>query len=207
MKNNSALDYYHLNSEYIKNGGATSILFLTKYLNLCFQHIEYGVPEEELYGVATLAYKGKGKDITKPQSHRIITVCPYLGKLKEMAICDLCIPILRPLKPKSQLGFTSGLAVKIANVLVTEKRGIALQENEVILHEFLDASCAFDKTLIPIMLRTAMQSGIDGDKWRYWLKFHNHSKKVVKWKGERSEFFNEEQGVRQVLLRRHAPHP
>ena len=41
-----------------------------------------------------------------------------------MAVCDLAVPILRPLKPKSQLVFTAQLAVKLANVLVTEKRGL-----------------------------------------------------------------------------------
>lgn len=131
---------------------------------MSFAYIEYGVPEEELYGVATMVYKGKGKDITKPESHRIITVCSYLGKLKEMVICDLCVPIQRSLKPKSQLGFTAGLMVKTANILVTEKRSVAVADDSVVLHEFLNASCAFDKTLIPVMPRIAYQSGIDDDK-------------------------------------------
>ena len=70
-----------------------------------------------------------------------------------MAVCDLSVPILRPLKPKSQLGFTAQLAVKMANVLVTEKRGLALATDTVVLHQFLDASLAFDKTLHPVMMR------------------------------------------------------
>ena len=42
-----------------------------------------------MLGTATMAYKGKGKELTDPKSYRIITVCAILGKLKEMAICDI----------------------------------------------------------------------------------------------------------------------
>ena len=60
-------------------------------------------------------------------------MCALLGKIKERAVCDLCIPIQRHLKPKSQLGFTAGLMVKATNVLVTEKRGTAIKNDEVVL--------------------------------------------------------------------------
>ena len=63
--------------------------------------------------------------------------------------------------------------IKAANVLVTEKRGMALKHDEVVLFQFLDASMAFDKTLIPIMLKIAFQSGIDDDKWMYLVGPHN----------------------------------
>ena len=41
--------------------------------------------------------------------------------MKQMAVCDLALPILKPLKPSSQLGFTPGLFVKLANIMVSEK--------------------------------------------------------------------------------------
>ena len=69
-----------------------------------------------------------------------------------MAVCDLALPILRPLKPDSQLGFTPGLFVKLANIIVAEKRALAVTNNQVVLHQFLDASSAFDETLHPIIL-------------------------------------------------------
>ena len=55
LKNDSAPDFYGLTSEHVKKGGASSIYFLQKYINLCFKYIEYGVPEEDLVGVATIA--------------------------------------------------------------------------------------------------------------------------------------------------------
>ena len=94
LKSSSTADYYGLTGEHIANGGAVAITFLAEYLNLSFRHIESGVPEEELFGRLCLIYKGNKKDLTNPKSFRPITVCPYLGKLKEMAVCDLTIPIL-----------------------------------------------------------------------------------------------------------------
>ena len=96
-----------------------------------------------------------------------------------------------------QLGFTAGIMVKLANILVTKKRSIAVEENEVVLYEFLDASRAFDKTLRPIMMKIAYQMGIEDDNWLYWYNMHKNSKKVIKWKGEKSEMFDEEKGLRQ----------
>ena len=56
---------------------------------------------------------------------------------------------------------------------------------------------AFDKTLISIMLKNAYQSGLDDGKWLYWQNMHKNSKKVIKWKGAKSELFEEQKGVRQ----------
>ena len=85
----------------------------------------------------------------------------------------------------------------MANVLVTEKRGLAIATDSVVLHQFLDASLAFDKTLHPIMARIAYQSGIDDDKWIYFAEMHRNASKVVKWKGGVSDLFEENQGTRQ----------
>ena len=57
-----------------------------KYLNLAFQHMQYGVPEEELVGIASLVYKGSKKPVTEPNSFRKITVFALLGQIKQMAV-------------------------------------------------------------------------------------------------------------------------
>ena len=92
-----------------KRGGRAAAFFLMKYLNLSFQFMQYGVPEEELTGIASLIFKGGKKLLTDPKSFRRITVCALLGQIKQMAVCDVVLPIIRPLKPPSQLGFTTGL--------------------------------------------------------------------------------------------------
>ena len=80
---------------------------------------------------------------------------------------------------------------------ISEKRGLALANESVVLHQFLDASLAFDKTLHPIMARIAYQSGIEDDKWLYFSEMHKNAKKVVGWKGATSDLFEEKQVTRQ----------
>ena len=127
-----------------------------------------------------------------------ITVCAMLGKIKEMAICDYSAPILRPFKAKSQIGFSTGLFVKLSNIMVTEKRALAYKFDHVILHMFLDADAAFDKTLHEIILRTMYHSGLQDDSWKYFLSMHKKSQTHIKWKGRTSdEKFIEDQGTRQ----------
>ena len=198
LNSGKAPDFYGLSVRHVKNAGSVAILFLTKYLNLCFQWMEFGVTEEDQVGAASLIFKRKGKSLTNPKSFRKITVCALLGKIKEMAICDFTFPILRPWKALSQFGFTPGLFVKLANIMVTEKRGLALANNLVALHMFLDADSAFDKALHPIILQSMYKSGIEDDIWTYFSEMHSKSQTYVKWSGQSSkDCFLETQGTRQ----------
>ena len=104
-----------------------------------------------------------------------------LGQLKQIAICDLAIPIMKPIKPSSQLGFTPGLFVKLANIIVSEKRALALFHNKIVLHQFLDAFAAFDETLHPIILSQMFQGKIEDDIWSYFEQMHKNSTTYVKW--------------------------
>ena len=109
LKSNKSPDYFGFSAKHVKHGGFVSAHFLQKYINLSFQFIEQGVPDEELVGAGSLVHKGGKKSLSDPQNFRKITVCALLGQIKQMAVCDLAIPILQPMKPPSQLGFTPGL--------------------------------------------------------------------------------------------------
>ena len=152
LKSNKSPDILEFSARHVKNGGPIAVHFIMQYLNLSFQSMQYGVPFEELTGIASLIHKGPQKSLTDPKSFRKITVCALLREIKQMAVCDLTFPALHPLKPSSQLGFTPELFVKLANVMVTEKRAFALHHNLIVLHQFLDAVAAFDKCEHPIML-------------------------------------------------------
>ena len=88
------------------------------YLNISFQFLEHGVLAEKLTGVASLIHKGNKKSLLDLRNLHRITVCALLGQIKQMAVCDLAFPILKPLKPPSQLGFT-----------VSEKKVLACNNN------------------------------------------------------------------------------
>ena len=183
LKPNKSPDYFGFSAKHVKNEGFISAHYLQKYINLSFQFIEHGVPSEELVGAGSLVHKGGKKSLSKPESFRKITVCALLGQIKQMAVCDLAIPILKPLKPKSQLGFTPGLFVKLANIAVTEKRAIAVFNNWVVLHQFLDAFSAFDETLHPIILNQMFNGNIEDDLWKYFELLHQNSTTHLKWNG------------------------
>ena len=82
-------------------------MLMMKYINISFKYIQYGVPGEELIGAGSLVHKGGKKSLSDPKHFRKITVCA--GQLTLMAVCDLAVPILKPLKPQSQFDFTPGL--------------------------------------------------------------------------------------------------
>ena len=99
LRSNKSPDLMGFSARHLKNGGPVAVHFIMKYLNMSFQCIQYGVPNVELMGSASLIYKGNKKSLIDPKSFRKITVCALLGEIKQMAICDLTFPILRPLKP------------------------------------------------------------------------------------------------------------
>ena len=118
--------------------------------------------------------------------------------MKQMAVCDLALPILKPLKPASQLGFTPGLFVKLANIIVSEKRALATENNEVVLQMFLDATAAFDETLHPIILNQLYNGCVEDDIWKYFQLLHQNSTTHVKWNGlSTNQVIRERKGNRQ----------
>ena len=183
LKVNKSPDYYGFSARHIKHGGSVSVNFLKDYLNLSFKFMEYGVPSEELVGVGSLVHKAGKKSLSEPQHFRRITVCALLGQLKQMAVCDITLPILKTLKSSSQLGFTPGLFVKMANIMMTEKRGAALAQDLILLAMFLDAEAAFDRTLHPIILSSLFNAGVEDEQWKYFQLLHDNASTHIKWNG------------------------
>ena len=160
--------------------------------------MEYGVPSEELVGAGSLVHKSGKRSLCNPKSFRKITVCALLGQLKQMVVCDLSLPILKPIKASSQLGFTPGLFVKMANIMVTEKRAWALAYDLILLTQFLDNTAAFDKTLHPIILSHLYNEGVEDDQWKYFQLLHKNATTHIKWNGKISKnVINEAIGNRQ----------
>ena len=164
LKSNKFPDFIGFSAKHVKHGGFVSAHFLMKYMNTSFQYIEHGVPEEELVGYACLVHKGAKKPLSDP-------------------ICDLELPILKLLKPSYQLGFTPGLFVKLANIMVSEKRALAITNNQVVLFQFLDATAAFDETIHPFILNQMYNGAIENDVWKYFHLLHKNSSTYVKWNG------------------------
>jgi hypothetical protein len=73
--------------------------------------------------------------------------------------------------------------VKLANIAVTEKRALAVFNNKIVLHQFLDATAAFDETLHPIILNQMFNGRIEDDLWKYFELLHRNSTTHLKWSG------------------------
>ena len=184
LKTNKSPDFFGFSAKHIKYGGNVAVKFIMEYLNMSFLNIEHGVPSQELVGNGSMVHKGGKKSLCDPKSFRKITVCALLGQLKQMAVCDLTLPILKPIKSSSQLGFTAGLFVKMANIMVTEKRAWALAHDLILLIQFLDATAAFDRTLHPIILSHLYNDGIEDDQWKYFQLLHQNATTHIKWNGK-----------------------
>ena len=91
--------------------------------------------------------------------------------------------------------------VKMANILVSEKRGHGLYHNMIVLIQFLDATAAFDKCLQEIILRDLYLAGVEGDAWDFIYNMHKNARKVIKWQGVKSEeLITESSGSRQAYV-------
>ena len=81
---------------------------------------------------------------------------------------------------------------------MSEKRALAVTNNQVVLHQFLDATAAFDETLHPIILNQMSNGGMEDDFWKYFQLLHQNSTTFMKWNGLSSvDHISEGKGNRQ----------
>ncbi|CAG2230628.1 unnamed protein product [Mytilus edulis] len=76
LKSGKAADCANLTSEHLKNGGQIVISAVTKLINMIF-HV-CSIPDLLKLGIATPAFKRKGKPLDDPNSYRKITVTSIL---------------------------------------------------------------------------------------------------------------------------------
>ena len=62
---------------------------------------------------------------------------------------------------------------------------------------FMDAKSAFDVVVHPNLMRKLYKSGVHTHDWRAINSLHEDSMTFVKWQGEMSPVFFNQQGVRQ----------
>ena len=63
LRTNKSPDIMGFSVKHLKNGGPIAVHFIMQYLNMSFQSIQYGVPESELTGVASMIHKGNKKSL------------------------------------------------------------------------------------------------------------------------------------------------
>jgi hypothetical protein len=79
------------------------------------------------------------------------------------------------------MGFTPWLFVKMANIMVTEKRAWAVAHDRILLIQFLDVTTTFDRTLHPIILSHLYNDGVEDDQWQYFQLLDQNATTHIKW--------------------------
>ena len=161
-------------------------------------YINGDIPSIFKSGIITPVYKRHDKPLEDPNYYRRITVSSIVGKLFEKVLLKKILPTLRGKQNKLQRGFTKGVAPTNAALLLTEVIAEAKDKYEPVLNTcFVDASNAFDVVWYSSMLRRLFYTGVGGNNWSIINKMYQNMNSKVKWDGNISKSFDEQQGVRQ----------
>jgi hypothetical protein len=155
------------------------------------------LPDIFRLGVVTPCYKRKGKPISDPNSYRKITVTSALGKVTEKLHLKHSSHPLDIAQNPLQKGFTRGTSNSHVAVIITELIAESKDENSPLVIGFLDAQKAFDVLGHDSVIRKLYLAGIVGEKWNIIDEWYKDLISCVKWKGNYSRKFDENQGIRQ----------
>ena len=195
MKNGKSPDGEGIMAEHLKYGGN----LLTEYLIKLFEKIieERKIPQQFKNGIITPIYKKQNKPICDPNSYRRITVAYIIEKVFEKLHLLSVEGPLGENQSKLQRGFTKGTSPLYAALILTEAIAEAQDLKHPLYAAFLDASKAFDVVWHNSMLRKLYEAGLKGVDWILMKEWYSNQTSQVKWEGELSKPFEEQQGVRQ----------
>ncbi len=194
MKTGKAADYYGITAEHLKFASPEIIVVIKDIIEGIARMNK--IPDIMKLGLVTPVPK-KGKDSSKPDSYRRITVSSNVGKVCERSIMAATKPILARSQSCLQMGFTEGCSPVHACLILTEAIAEARDQNETPKITFMDASKAFDIVCHRGMLNTIANQGINGTLWNLYDSMYSGNSSAIKWKGSVSDTFIEGQGIRQ----------
>ena len=194
LKKRKAPDIHGVAAEHIKLSSPLIIDILCQLTNAVMASGK--LPESFKKGSITPVLK-KGKTAKNPNHYRRITITSIVGKVLEKHMIKLMRPVLDPVQSRLQFGFTSGNSPICAALVITELMAEARDNKQQMLITFMDTSKAFDVVDHRGMLNALYQQGINGTLWKLFDSMYTGIQSMVKWKGEISNAFSEQQGIRQ----------
>ena len=195
MKNGKSPDGDGIMAEHLKFGGTVLLEYLQKLFNTII--LEQKIPDQFKNGIITPIYKKQNKPIWDPNSYRRITVASIIGKVFEKLHLSSIEDQLGNDQSRLQRGFTKGTSPLYAALILTEAIAEAQDRKHPLYAAFLDASKAFDVVWHNSMLRKLYEAGLQGVDWVLMKDWYSNMTSQVKWEGELSRPFAEQQGVRQ----------
>jgi exonuclease III len=195
LKSGKSADELGLQAEHLKHGGDIVLTAITKIINNL--NSSGKVPELFKTGLVTPVYKKNKKPIDQPNSYRRITITSILGKVVERLLEPLVNSKLDAHQSRLQSGFTKGVSCMNAALLLSEAINESADSKTAVWMAMFDAAKAFDVVWQNSLLLKLHNIGIDGQLWLLLEEWYRGQKSAVKWRGDISETFNEQQGVRQ----------
>ncbi|CAC5356193.1 unnamed protein product [Mytilus coruscus] len=193
LHSGKATDELGLAAEHFKNSPTTVTHFLTNCFNNIFNN--HHIPDIFKSGIVTPVLK-KGKNPMLMDNYRGIAVTPVISKLFECTI----LPRLTVNFNQSplQFGFTKGLSMLMASLIITEARAeVKLVTMEPLFLITVDSQKAFDVVDHIILLDALYDHTQNHPLWSIVKNLYSGLVSRVKWKGTISDSFNIHQGVRQ----------
>ena len=145
----------------------------------------------------TIPILKKDKSSILHDNYRGITIASTIGKIFEHIILDRLTPVTSALQSDLQKGFTDGSSSIIAALMVSEIMNEAIDTKSELFIASLDARKAFDVVYHSSLMRKLFLAGIDPATWCIINDWYTDLTSQVRWKGELSDVYNIELGVRQ----------
>ena len=195
FKNGKAPDESQVTIEHLKFGGNIIINILIKLVNIIFQNTT--IPDVLKSGIGCPIFKNGGKPREDPNSYRRITIISAIGKILEKLHLAKNKLTINSKQSYLQKGFTEGEIPTIAGLIVTELNIDARERHCPLFIAITDAKKAFDIVWHKGLFREVYKMNISGDNWLIFKEWYKDVSTKVKWEGQISETFSEQQGVRQ----------
>ncbi|MES9904544.1 MAG: reverse transcriptase family protein [Sedimenticola sp.] len=186
-------DESQLAAEHLKLAGSTITPLVITLFNQILE--SKTVPNSFKSGILTPIHK-KGKDPTKVESYRGITITSVLGKAFEIVLLNRMKELDND-QSELQFGFSKGLSPAMASLMVSEAVIDAKNSKESLYMATLDSQKAFDVVHHQILLAKLYHQGIDSSMWPVIQSMYSDLSGKVKWSSEVSDSFKIHQGVRQ----------
>lgn len=194
LNGNKSGDIFGISVECIIYGGTKLRELVLQTVNASFEHCY--VSDILKVGALTPIFKNKG-DILNSKNYRGITITPTIQKIIETILKIGINPCILDVQNPLQCGFTENTAPLISSLLLEEYEGENKDLKKPTLFGMLDAKAAFDVVLHSHLVRKLFHMGISKQAIHMIDNLYKNAVSKINWKGQSSEPFPINQGVRQ----------
>lgn len=194
MKGGKATGLDEVYAEFLKEGGASMIEWLTRVFNVCMEEGE--VPDDWKGACIVPLYKGKG-DRLACASYRGISLLSIPGKVYGRVIIQRVIDRTKGQVSGEQSGFMEGRGCVDQIFALRDVCEKYLEKNKSVYLAFMDLEKAYDRVDREALWKVLRMYGVGGKLLGAVKSFYVGSRACVRWGRETGEWFPVSVGLRQ----------